>query len=184
MSDKTVNKYEADWQIVRASVRIKNTLVEEKLQRVRNYFEDRRTYESFVRASNWAVGLLLGYKAAGNLKAIDTILVELEWYDGIDKESLLKENSNEVKDSVNFKKLSKYDFSSRYLLWKDLFKRTSQWVGAGYFHEDNMQFVEVLYSTFEKKEETDLIKKNFSYEKLHDLINCNSKRKNTHKFLF
>lgn len=184
MNSKNVNKYEADWQIVRSSVRIKKTLVKEKLQRVRDYFQQRKTYESFIRASNWSVGLLLGYKAAKNLKAIDTILVELEWYDSIEKENLFNEDIKEVKDTLNFKKLLKYDFQSRYLLWKDLFKRTIHWVSSGYFHEDNMKFLEVLYRTFEKKKETSMIKKNFSYEKLHDLISCNSKRKNTYKFLY
>ena len=68
---KDITKYNADWQIVRSSIKGSKFGLEEKLSKVKNYFNSSKSEDRWERAVNWCEGLIMGYKASKNLDADD-----------------------------------------------------------------------------------------------------------------
>ena len=73
---KDITKYNADWQIVRSSIKGSKFSLEEKLSKVKRYFDNNRSEDRWERCVNWCEGLIMGYKAAKNVDGV--IIFDLE----------------------------------------------------------------------------------------------------------
>ena len=89
---KDITKYNADWQIVRSSIKGSKFSLDEKLSKVKSYFDNNRSEDRWERCVNWCEGLIMGYKAAKNVDAINRIMEEIESYG--DRSLYGKEDSN------------------------------------------------------------------------------------------
>lgn len=173
-----ITKYEPDWQILRAKIKGPMTTLEDKLRLVKFYFDRNRTVDAWERIVNWLQGLQMGYRASNDTPALERIVTELVWYNGI------KPSSKELPmtTEVILKKLQQYPFKDRLLLWRDLFERNKKWLAKGYNHAEHNIFSDALWQTFVTNHEN--VPENFDKVKLDDLRKRSANLKNTHKFFF
>ena len=170
---KDITKYNADWQIVRSSIKGSKYSLDEKLSKVKNYFNDNQSEDRWERCVNWCEGLIMGYKAAKNFEAIDIILSEIDSYGSRD---LYKK---EVVDNNNINLLENYSYSERLILWKDMYRTNTKWLKKGYYHVECNQFMDCMVEVFRNNGE-DI----WRYNELISFREDSKKIDNTHKFFF
>ena len=169
---KNITKYNADWQIVRSSIKGSKFSLEEKLYKVWNYFSSNESEDRWERCVNWCEGLIMGYKASKNADAINRIMEEIESYGD---RSLY---NREVSEDNNLL-LEKYDYSERLLLWKDLYKTNTKWLKKGYYHKECNEFMDDMVNVFMRNRE-DI----WRFDNLLELREESKNLENTHKFFF
>ena len=170
---KDITKYNADWQIVRSSIKGSKFGLNEKLIKVKDYFNGNKSVDRWERCVNWCEGLIMGYKAAKNFEAIDIILSEIDTYGSRDLYS--KEN----RDINNKELLVNYSYSERLILWKDMYNTNTKWLKKGYYHNECNVFMDCMIEVFNKNNE-----EIWRYDKLIGFRNDSKKIDNTHKFFF
>jgi len=170
---KDISKYNADWQIVRSSIKGSKFRLEEKLSKVKKYFDYNRSEDRWERCVNWCEGLIMGYKASKNLDAIDRIIEEIESYG--DRSLYEKENNNIENDIL----LLEYSYGERLILWKDMYNTNTKWLKKGYYHKECNEFMNSMVRIFNKFGE-DI----WRYNILLDLREESKRLENTHKFFF
>lgn len=138
MKSKDITKYEALWQIVRSSVKGSRILLEDKLIKVREYFNETKTFDRWERCYNWLEGLERGYRACSNFHAIHLIKLEKAQY------TLDKPDKSTRFNTDDWEELMKADEKAIKLLWNDLFKSNINWLNGGYFHKERNEFVDKL----------------------------------------
>jgi len=172
-----VTKYEIDWQILRSSVKGKfNDNLSLKFDKVRSYFEQTYSYDRWERCVNWLEGLEKGMK--DDCKKF-LILEEINQYKSIKP---IKRESIIINQQKN--EIIKYDFQSRYILWKDLFLTNAKWLENGYFHKECNLFIDCLYSVFKNLNEIHLIDTKYNLKNLIQLRCKCSGIPNKHQFFF
>ncbi len=170
---KDITKYNADWQIVRSSIKGSKFSLEEKLSKVKNYFNSNKSEDRWERCVNWCEGLIMGYKAAKNIDAINRIIEEVESYG--DRSLYGKEDRN----IDNKELLIGYSYDERLVLWKDMYKTNTKWLKKGYYHEECNKFMDDMVNVFNKRFE-DI----WRYDILLELREKSKNLENTHKFFF
>jgi len=170
---KDISKYNADWQIVRSSIKGSKFRLEEKLSKVKKYFDYNRSEDRWERCVNWCEGLIMGYKASKNLDAIDKIIEEIKSYG--DRSLYEKENNNTENDIL----LLEYSYGERLILWKDMYNTNTKWLKKGYYHKECNEFMNSMVRIFNKFGE-DI----WRYNILLDLREESKRLENTHKFFF
>jgi len=170
---KDITKYNATWQIVRSSIKGSKSSLEEKLSKVKSYFNDNKSEDRWERAVNWCEGLIMGYKAAKNDVAINRIMEEIESYN----DRSLYGREGECRDNVFL--LEGYGYSERLRLWKDLYKTNTRWLKKGYYHKECNEFMDDMVRVFNLYGE-DI----WRYDILLDLREKSKELDNTHKFFF
>lgn len=160
-SIREVNKYEVNWQIVRTSVKGKKVSLEEKLSKVWNYFQTYKTYEAWARSVNWLNGLLLGYKASGDIEAMDKVQTAFDQYG--DGEGLPNELFSVAIQTQN---VLKHSFEDRFTLYKDLFKYEKNFTSRRYRHNDLEKLVNLLWHVFRAKKELDKIPAKLNFDEV------------------
>ena len=170
---KNITKYNADWQIVRSSIKGSKFSLEEKLYKVKNYFNSNKSEDRWERCVNWCEGLIMGYKAAKNVDAINRIIEEIESYG--DRSLYDKEDNN----IDNKELLIGYSYDERLVLWKDMYKTNTKWLKKGYYHEECNKFMDDMIDVFNKGFE-DI----WRYDLLIESREKSKELDNTHKFFF
>ncbi len=173
---KDITKYNADWQIIRSSIKGSKFSLAEKLSTVKNYFDTNSSVERWERCVNWCEGLMMGYKAAKNFDAIDRIKEEIESYG--ERSLYSNENCNGLTQD-NCSLLERYDYNERLVLWKDLYKTNTKWLKKGYYHKECNEFMDDMVTIFKMYGE-DI----WRYDILLDLREESKNLENTHKFFF
>ena len=174
---KDITKYNLKWQIVRSQIKGSSVLLDQKLKKVNDYFDSEKTIDAYERVLNYLEGLQLGYK--GKVPdAVDLIQKEIDKYRQMNTDDLLKEPDG----FITFKDASKYDFDTRYTLWKDLFLRNKKWLQNGYHQKEINDFMDVLNNLFQQNGEK--LDAAYSWKKLQELRKEASTKENKHKFFF
>jgi hypothetical protein len=177
---KDITKYDIDWQVLRATVKGGKTDVISKLSKVRDYWNDNQSMDNWERVVNWLEGLRMGYIASKNQQAMDLIDKEIEFY----KQNTVSNKEDILSDQEHIARMMKYDFKTRYGLWRDLFKRNEKWLAKGYNHKEHNHFMDLMWEVFKKNNEESNLKENYSFEKLSALRDEAEGLDNTHKFFF
>jgi hypothetical protein len=170
---KDITKYNADWQIVRSSIKGSKFSLEEKLSKVKSYFDNNRSEDRWERCVNWCEGLIMGYKAAKNVNAINRIVEEIESY-GV-RSLYDKEDSNVNNNTL----LREYSYDKRLVLWKDMYKTNTKWLKKGYYHKECNEFMDDMVNVFMRNRE-DI----WRFDILLELREESKNLENTHKFFF
>jgi len=170
---KDITKYNADWQIVRSSIKGSKFGLEEKLSKVKNYFNSNKSEDRWERAVNWCEGLIMGYKASKNLDAIDRIIKEIDSYG--DRSLYNKEDSNVNNNTL----LREYSYDERLVLWKDMYRTNTKWLKKGYYHKECNEFMDDMVNIFMKNRE-DI----WRFDILLEIREESKNLENTHKFFF
>jgi hypothetical protein len=170
---KDITKYNADWQIVRSSIKGSKFSLEEKLSKVKKYFDYNRSEDRWERCVNWCEGLIMGYKASKNLDAIDRIIKEIDSYD--DRSLYNKEDSNVNNNTL----LREYSYDERLVLWKDMYRTNTKWLKKGYYHKECNEFMDDMVNIFMKNRE-DI----WRFDILLEIREESKNLENTHKFFF
>jgi len=170
---KDITKYNADWQIVRSSIKGSKFSLDEKLSKVKSYFDNNRSEDRWERCVNWCEGLIMGYKAAKNVDAINRVMEEIESYG--DRSLYGKEDSN----IDNKELLLNYSYDERLVLWKDMYKTNTKWLKKGYYHKECNDFMDDMVYIFHHNNE-----EIWRYGVLLDLREESESLENTHKFFF
>lgn len=170
---KNISKYEVNWQIVRYLVKKEKT-IESKLSIVRNFYLNNFTIDNKERCLNWLEGLALGYKKT-NSNAIYEIQKEVMYF--ADTYPTKEENTIIIENELI--KLNQYDVKTKIGLLKDLYQRNEKWLKNGYFHQEQNNFLDILYLDLKEEE---LGK--YSYKQIKQLRDAALFVKCSHKFLF
>lgn len=163
---KNITKYTVEWQTVRIQAKIAKKC-DDKLELVKQYFDEHPIFSRFERAYNWGEGLLRGYKDNSNKNKTIAFLTYLE------------NNKPEfTATDVDHNDFESIDPKSATNLYKDLYIRTQKWLQSGYAHKEQIAF---LYALKQNNNNISVSDK-YNIANIDDLIN--NKPKNNYKFLF
>lgn len=170
---KNITKYEINWQVVRFLAK-KEKNVEKKLKIVNDFFINNLSIDNKERCLNWLEGLAMSYRKK-NEGAIVLISQEVNTINSIVVDN--KEQDYSEEDIIN--NISKYNTEDLVGLWKDLFKRNEKWLKKGYIHEEQNNFMDILFNAINS-----INLGSCSYDKLLELRASAKTMKNTHNFFF
>lgn len=138
-----VTKYEVRWQLVRSSVKGKKTPLKTKLEMVRRYYEESRTYDRWERCFNWLEGLSRGYKAHLNNTIEDLLSQEFSYYRSCKEESL-RAGIFPINQEKELRDLRSASDSEVSILLKDLCTTNIKWLKKGYLHRECNDFLDFI----------------------------------------
>lgn len=174
-----ISKYSIKWQLLRSSIKGSKTSCVDKINLVLNYLSEEETVDAWERVYNFLEGLQRGYIGCSNLENIEKIQIALDHL-LVEKNNYLIHKQLDVIEELRTLNLA--SFQQRYLLYKDLFVRSKKWLLSGYYHQEQENFIDFLYSSFDN--DLQKISDNYNYSKLLDLRKASKFIKNKHQFFF
>jgi len=168
---KEVTKYEPQWQVIRSIVKGSfNNDLEYKFSLVYDYFKETNSYDRWERVYNWTEGLLRGFKDDFNRMFLA---------EKLDFLNELKPDKNYIITEVNYDILNNYSDEVKIKLYKDLVKRSSDWLKEGYANKELNDFINILLLYI--KDQDKIIKDINKIEKFREEAKL---IKNTYKFIY